>query len=544
MSPSTRKQKISLIVAGVFLSFLILEGGMRLSAFVLLKIQERQNAASLRLKDTYRILCLGESTTAIGGRDSYPYQLEEILNEKSSSVKFSVINEGCASVNTSTILTHLEGNLDKYRPDMVVAMMGINDHPHTSLTFNKEQGGRPVFWRKFKTYKLLRFMIAHLGATLSPVTVAQPRLENEMPEETRNKIQQYRQRMKENPDEYDNSFRLGVLYLRNGLLDLAEPLLRDVLKKQPYHDGAIFMLGKLHYKRGLYKQAEDLYSRALALEPDNQEVYVHLAQLYSDRCFDYPKAAEMYQKVLAIDPGNMKASLRLADLYYRKQGLFDKAKAILQEYIQKNPTETEGYRVLGSLYREKKEYAKAISMFQKSFDVNPDNELARLQLAELYIDLEDFANAERVLKELIGFNPKNEKAYAVLAKMCQKQNLSDQASIYYQKAESLRSMYYLPMTRHNYWELYKALHKRGIQLVCVQYPVRGIEPLQRIFSNEPGILFVDNQESFKNAIQAASYEDYFTDYFAGDFGHCTRDGNRLLAKNIAATILDHVTPRE
>jgi len=38
-------------------------------------------------------------------------------------------------------------------------------------------------------------------------------------------------------------------------------------------------------------------------------------------------------------------------------------------------------------------------------------------------------------------------------------------------------------------------------------------------------------------LKKISYNDYFTDMFAGDFGHCTRKGNRLLAENIANVIL-------
>lgn len=38
-------------------------------------------------------------------------------------------------------------------------------------------------------------------------------------------------------------------------------------------------------------------------------------------------------------------------------------------------------------------------------------------------------------------------------------------------------------------------------------------------------------------IKQESFSEYFTDFFAGDFGHCTDNGNRLLAENIAEVIL-------
>jgi hypothetical protein len=52
-----------------------------------------------------------------------------------------------------------------------------------------------------------------------------------------------------------------------------------------------------------------------------------------------------------------------------------------------------------------------------------------------------------------------------------------------------------------------------------------------------GIIFVYNERVFKEALMRGRYEDYFADRFAGDFGHGTPKGNRLLAENIANTIL-------
>src|SRR5207249_3899840 len=82
----------------------------------------------------YRVLCIGESTTALGGEDSYPSQLERSLNARGKGVSFSVINRGLPAVTTDVIVGHLEENLARYGPDVVVAMMGINDPPDADVT--------------------------------------------------------------------------------------------------------------------------------------------------------------------------------------------------------------------------------------------------------------------------------------------------------------------------------------------------------------------------------------------------------------------------
>jgi hypothetical protein len=94
-----------------------------------------------------------------------------------------------------------------------------------------------------------------------------------------------------------------------------------------------------------------------------------------------------------------------------------------------------------------------------------------------------------------------------------------------------------PATQYNYNKLKTIVMNQGIQLVCVQYPMRNILPLKKVLELNDGIFFVDNEKIFKDAVAHESYEAYFVDNFAGDFGHCTDKGNQLLVKNSARTIL-------
>ncbi|MFH1799408.1 MAG: hypothetical protein ABH891_00980, partial [Candidatus Omnitrophota bacterium] len=116
-------RKTALVLFGVVLFLVLLEVGLRLGGFVLLSIREYGNSQSLKQKDTYRILCLGESTT----EGTYPKLLEEVLNRRHIGIRFSVIDKGRTSTDTPAILRIVETYLAEHHPDMVVAMMGIND---------------------------------------------------------------------------------------------------------------------------------------------------------------------------------------------------------------------------------------------------------------------------------------------------------------------------------------------------------------------------------------------------------------------------------
>jgi len=64
-----------------------------------------------------------------------------------------------------------------------------------------------------------------------------------------------------------------------------------------------------------------------------------------------------------------------------------------------------------------------------------------------------------------------------------------------------------------------------------------VEQLKLSLDYDPQVTYVDNQDLFLDAVEKEGYRAYFIDRFAGDFGHCTEKGNRLLARNIAYAIL-------
>ena len=76
--------KILLIISGIFLALVLLEVGLQTASFILAINHERQNHVSFE-ENEIRVLCIGESTTQLGGEDSYPFQLEEILNSKKTN---------------------------------------------------------------------------------------------------------------------------------------------------------------------------------------------------------------------------------------------------------------------------------------------------------------------------------------------------------------------------------------------------------------------------------------------------------------------------
>lgn len=117
-------------------------------------------------------------------------------------------------------------------------------------------------------------------------------------------------------------------------------------------------------------------------------------------------------------------------------------------------------------------------------------------------------------------------------------NLADQ---HRQKAREMRRCQINLFAQQNYKKILEVLDQHpDIFPILVQYPMRELEQLKVLVRGGPGygrFIFVDNEQNFKDALHRFSYADLFLDRAAGDFGHGTELGNRLMAESIADAIL-------
>lgn len=124
------KQKVLLIIFGIFIAVLLGEGVFRIGGLI---ISERKIENYYREdRDTYRILCIGDSSTyGLGPSDankfSYPSQLQKLLDENIPDKRFEVFNLGVPGINSSQVVNRLRKNISNYNPDMIIVMVGIND---------------------------------------------------------------------------------------------------------------------------------------------------------------------------------------------------------------------------------------------------------------------------------------------------------------------------------------------------------------------------------------------------------------------------------
>ena len=166
MVKTTTKQKIGLILLGILLALVFLELFLRVGGFLIYSIKDSNNeiiryVVEMNSEDEYRILCLGESTTENSGF-SWPKQLQEILDTRSTEKKYRLFNEGRGGTNTALILSNLRKNIDKYQPDMIITMMGINDDWTKVYYKDSYEVKINLFFENIRIYRLSKLILLHL----------------------------------------------------------------------------------------------------------------------------------------------------------------------------------------------------------------------------------------------------------------------------------------------------------------------------------------------------------------------------------------------
>ena len=490
--PSPKCKKALLVLLGLLLALPILEIGLRLGGFTLTALQENRNRISLKAGSDYRILCLGESTT----QGEYPPFLEADLNKNGGGLRFSVLDQGKRGTNTTIILSQAEAFLDRYHPDMVVAMMGINDGAAPHLPHeNPSASTTTLFFSSLKIYKLARLLWLHgaAGSKESDLDAASAR------------GKRLEKALELNPRDEEAYLELGDVYQRQGRFAQAEASLKKLQKLNPRNEWTYLQLGNVYQQQGRFAQAEASLKKLQELNPRNEGVYVALGKVY------------------------------------QYQGRLEQAEASLKKALELDPKDEHAYIELGEVREEQGRPLPAEASFEKAQKLDPGDEKVYISLGRVYQQQGQLQQAERWLKKGLEFSDPHARSelYGQLAAISEKGGQIAHAREYCGQASRWDDLANNdPATARNYRALKAMLDKRKIRLVCVQYPMRPVATLKKIFAEETSnIIFVDNEVIFRNATRRKGLNAYFKDMFGGNFGHCTDEGNRLLGGNIAKVIL-------
>jgi tetratricopeptide (TPR) repeat protein len=507
-------------------------------------------------RDKVRVVCLGESTT-FGAATSYPAELEKLLN--ASSPRYAVFNLGLSGGRTDDILHELEADLDLYRPDVVVAMMGVNDAGPVSELLQKARASRT------RVGRLLSLGWSGLFAPPSPSdgagvlarradaarrlrAAARARLDAGRPRTAWLLLRAARVAL----GRPDDSARLGLAAcaLARGRPEEAKRLFeaRAHWTSQDHADYLSAARG-LHMRRSKPTMEETgLLDKALLADDERRAWLALLEKRFAAAGLpetaaaarDEERAAEAMSAVLVArrakrcweasrDAGCVQGLEAELARRQRAGGGLEPAPARARV--------STAWELAGELAAERGDRAAAETCLARALALAPANEHAAEQLAAALSARGDWQRARTVLEASAASAPQEPSRLERLAAFEEGRGRGARAAGLRTRAAALAAP--LPeATARNYRRLADALERRGVPLVCLAYPTQRADALRRLLAGRPGIVFADDEDGFRQEIRRSGPEAVFTDLFAGGFGHCTPLGYRLLARNALGAVLE------
>lgn len=534
-------KKILVLFLGCLFCFFIFELSLRLAThFNTTKMTELSSSAS----DEFTILCLGESTTApwIGqsGEDvSYPALLQEILNKEAQNKKFKVINAAVSGSNSAQILSKLDDTIKNFHPQLITAQIGINDWGDT-IAYRDDFLSRVFFWgQNLKTYKLFRNMFGNYK-TINPEHLSNFSIYRKF-----KNIFSSSQKMASSPSPTseiakphslaDKDLDKGTELILAGNTNEAIRYHQELLKKYPQEVRVYQNLSQIYDRIHAQKEALEYLKKAADIKITDWELWSQVGYLYTE-LKDFKSAQTIFQKVLKNNPENVSSNNGLVYVQMKANHL-NEAEKVIKRWQEKMPMNYEAHLRLCRLYEVQMRWNDMIEACTKATQLNPPAAIeSHFKLARAYTKLEKWTKAQEVILSLIK-KKEDPRYFYELAQINVLQKRFDKVAEYQEKGKELELKQYPWAMRENLKMIVERIEKTHIPLAIVQYATRDGAVVKKMLEPFDHFEVIESKNEFSEAFKTHSYDELFIDNFAGDFGHASKLGNSIIARNIANYII-------
>lgn len=209
----------------------------------------------------FDILCIGDSFTyGLGApaADSYPAQLEKILNRGGKQKHIRVVNLGVPGNNSSECIKYLQKQAPLYNPKIVIMLAGMNNCwnfiDSSYFKIKKFKIAHPlryriklmdVFLSRLKTYQLIKIMFINLKLRFYQLGLNK----DDLPAVAMIKPQ--------HSDKLQELLDQGLKYYEEGNYDLSEVCYSAAMKLAPQDYEPHWYMGRFYNYRGEKEKAKE-----------------------------------------------------------------------------------------------------------------------------------------------------------------------------------------------------------------------------------------------------------------------------------------------
>ena len=232
------------------------------------------------------------------------------------------------------------------------------------------------------------------------------------------------------------AFNHAVQLHRQGQLDQAELIYRQILDEMPTHADSLHLLGVVAHQRGHFKRAAQLMQRAVALSPEAGAYYCNMAESLR-MAGEIPAAIAAAQKAIALVPHNPDAHNHLG-LAMQMQGRFDESVAAFREAIELRPDFALAHNNLGGVLRELDKKEEALAAYQEAVRLAPTLPLALSNLGQSLLEKGEKEEAQKYCQQAVALAPDFPEGLSNLGNTLRAHDRLAEAKECYRKALQIR----------------------------------------------------------------------------------------------------------
>ncbi len=212
------------------------------------------------------------------------------------------------------------------------------------------------------------------------------------------------------------AWQMAQVYRRRGQLETAVTYYQDCATAQVHEDQIYGLLGDCLFALQRWSLASEAYSQALAHgtnHPPERYYQLGLAFVKQGRPME---AVAAYRRVLEKQPDNFELSMELADVY-TELGWSAIAAKTYQDAIASGRSSATIYLKLGGVLRDQEEWSEAALAYGRAIALAPQRSDLRAALAKIYDRQGAIADAIDTYKEALVLDPKPTWVWTRLAEL-------------------------------------------------------------------------------------------------------------------------------
>ncbi|MBU0992361.1 MAG: tetratricopeptide repeat protein [Proteobacteria bacterium] len=164
-------------------------------------------------------------------------------------------------------------------------------------------------------------------------------------------------------------------------------------------------------------------------DPEDVESLIMLGRVKQLLNHDNKEIIDIYNTVLDIDPEQQNIYLLLGNIYL-DHSEFENALAIFERLVDRFPDSYAGYFYIGEIYKEQKKNKEAESAFLKSIEIEPELIESRFEMIKLFPN--DKKKVSQLYKDVLKIDPGNIEAQTELGLIYDQSRNQEKASQIFQ----------------------------------------------------------------------------------------------------------------